>query len=129
MTTASVSTVVQFIKYLVIGGLNTLGAGAIIFALQAAGVHPIIANLTGYAISIGASFILNSRITFRVDSDRAAAIRFLVVMGVSYLANLGTMLAVLRLTHAPYLAQASGIPVYTIVGFVGNKYWALKKQG
>jgi hypothetical protein len=29
---------------------------------------------------------------------------------------------VLRLTHAPYVAQLCGIPVCVIVGFFGNKF-------
>jgi putative flippase GtrA len=38
------------------------------------------------------------------------------------------MLAVLHLTHAPYVAQLCGIPVYVIVGFLGNKYWAMRAR-
>ncbi|SAL66431.1 GtrA-like protein [Caballeronia arvi] len=126
MITEAVSTRMQLLRYLIVGGLNTLGAGAIIFTLQAAGVAPLLANLAGYAIGIAASFLVNSRITFNVESNRGTAMRFLIVTGISYLANVAVVFVVLRLSGAPYLAQACGIPVYTIVGFLGNKYWALK---
>jgi putative flippase GtrA len=118
----------QFIKYLLVGGLNTLIAAAIIFIVQAAGAIPVVANVVGYAIGVGVSFALNSKFTFKTEATRHTAIRFLIVMLISYLANLATMMSVLHLTHAPYLAQLCGIPVYVIVGFLGNRYWAMRPR-
>ncbi|NML30332.1 GtrA family protein [Paraburkholderia antibiotica] len=118
----------QFIKYLLVGGVNTIISAAIIFVVQAAGARPVVANIVGYAIGIALSFALNSKVTFRTAVTRYSAIRFLIVMLISYLANLVTMLAVLHVTHAPYFAQLSGIPVYVIVGFLGNKYWAMRER-
>ncbi|MBC8733168.1 GtrA family protein [Paraburkholderia sp. UCT31] len=116
----------QFIKYLLVGGLNTVISAAIIFIVQAAGAIPVVANIVGYAMGVGLSFALNSRFTFRTEATRHTAIRFLIVVLISYLANLATMVSVLHLTHAPYLAQLCGIPVYVIVGFLGNRYWAMR---
>lgn len=118
----------QFIKYLLVGGLNTAISAVIIFIVQAAGANPVIANLVGYAFGVALSFALNSKFTFRTAATRHSALRFLVVVLISYLANLATMLAVLRLTHAPYIAQLCGIPVYVIVGFLGNKFWAMRER-
>ncbi|VXA95821.1 GtrA-like protein [Burkholderia sp. 8Y] len=126
---ASVADVrLQFLKYLLVGGLNTVLSTAIIFGVQAAGSSPVVANMIGYAIGILVSFALNSKFTFKTAATRESALRFLVVVLVSYLCNLGTVLFTLRLTHAPYLAQVSGIPVYLVVGFIGNKYWALRGE-
>jgi putative flippase GtrA len=118
----------QFIKYLLVGGLNTAISAAIIFIVQAAGARPVVANIAGYAFGVGLSFALNSKFTFRTEATRHTAMRFLVVVLISYLANLATMLSVLHVTHAPYVAQLCGIPVYVIVGFVGNKYWAMRER-
>jgi putative flippase GtrA len=118
----------QFIKYLLVGGLNTAVSAAIIFIVQAAGARPVVANIAGYAFGVGLSFALNSKFTFRTEATRHTAMRFLVVVLISYLANLATMLSVLHVTHAPYVAQLCGIPVYVIVGFVGNKYWAMRER-
>ncbi|MCC8396221.1 GtrA family protein [Paraburkholderia sp. MMS20-SJTR3] len=118
----------QFIKYLLVGGLNTLISAAIIFAVQAAGARPVVANLSGYAIGVAISYALNSKYTFRTAVSRYTAIRFLLVLLIAYLANLATMLAVLHVTHAPYIAQLCGIPVYVIVGFLGNRYWAMRER-
>ncbi|MGF6837406.1 putative flippase GtrA [Paraburkholderia youngii] len=38
------------------------------------------------------------------------------------------MVSVLHFTHAPYLAQLCGIPVYVIAGFLGNRYWAMRER-
>ncbi|SAK89890.1 GtrA-like protein [Caballeronia hypogeia] len=116
----------EFLKYLLVGGLNTALSAAIILGVQWAGASPVVANMIGYGIGVAVSFALNSKFTFRTAATRHAALRFLVVVLISYLANLATVLSVLRLTHAPYLAQLSGIPVYVILGFIGNKYWALR---
>jgi putative flippase GtrA len=118
----------QFIKYLLVGGLNTAVSAAIIFIVQAAGARPVVANIAGYAFGVGLSFALNSKFTFRTEATRHTAMRFLVVVLISYLANFATMLSVLHVTHAPYVAQLCGIPVYVIVGFVGNKYWAMRER-
>jgi putative flippase GtrA len=50
------------------------------------------------------SFAFNSKFTFRTAATRHFALRFLIVVLISYLANLATTLSVLRLTHAPYIA-------------------------
>ncbi len=118
----------QFIKYLLVGGLNTAISAVIIFAVQAAGAIPVVANVAGYAIGVALSFALNSKFTFKTAATRHTAIRFLIVVLISYLANLATMVSVLHLTHAPYLAQLCGIPVYVIVGFLGNRYWAMRER-
>jgi len=118
----------QFIKYLLVGGLNTAVSAAIIFIVQAAGARPVVANIAGYAFGVGLSFALNSKFTFRTEATRHTAMRFLVVVLISYLANLATMLSVLHVTHAPYAAQLCGIPVYVVVGFIGNKYWAMRER-
>jgi putative flippase GtrA len=118
----------QFIKYLLVGGLNTAISAVIIFIVQAAGAMPVVANIVGYAIGVALSFALNSRFTFKTAATRHTAIRFLIVVLISYLANLATMVSVLHLTHAPYFAQLCGIPVYVIVGFLGNRYWAMRER-
>jgi putative flippase GtrA len=116
----------QFLKYLLVGGLNTAVSTAIMFSAQAAGSGLVMANATGYAIGIAVSFVLNSKFTFKTAATRESALRFLVVVFASYLCNLGTVLFTMRLTHAPNIAQLSGIPMYVVVGFIGNKYWALR---
>jgi putative flippase GtrA len=127
-TAPHTESVQQFVRYLLVGGLNTAISAVIIFIVQAAGARPVVANLVGYAFGVALSFALNSKFTFRTAVTRHSAMRFLIVVLVSYLANLATMLSVLRLTHAPYVAQLCGIPVYVIVGFIGNKYWAMRDR-
>ena len=118
----------QFVRYLLVGGLNTAISAVIIFIVQAAGARPVVANIVGYAFGVVLSFALNSKFTFRTTATRHSAMRFLIVVLISYLANLATMLSVLHLTDAPYVAQLCGIPVYVIVGFIGNKFWAMRDR-
>jgi putative flippase GtrA len=100
----------------------------LIFAAQALLAAPVMANVIGYSVGAIVSFILNRRFTFGASANRGAASRFLVVVGVSYLANLCTMLGILRLTGEAYVAQVCGVPVYILIGFFGNKHWALREK-
>ena len=98
----------QFLRYLLVGGLNTAVSAAVIFIEQAAHAGPVLANIIGYGIGVAASFTINSKFTFQVKADRRAAARFLLVVVIAYLGNLATVLAVLPLTRAPYVAQLCG---------------------
>ncbi|SDC66729.1 Putative flippase GtrA (transmembrane translocase of bactoprenol-linked glucose) [Paraburkholderia lycopersici] len=124
---ASVTTHRQLVKYLFVGGINTVIATSIIFAAQALSAPPVIANVIGYGAGILISFLLNSTFTFRSPASGAAMLRFLVVAGVCWLLNLGTMLAALQLTGHAYAAQLCGVAVYTLAGFAGNKLWAFRR--
>lgn len=116
----------QFIRYVLVGVLNTAISATIILIVQALGANPVVANILGYAIGVAFSFSMNSKFTFRTATTRHSALRFLIVVLISYLANLATMLTVLHLIQAPYFAQLCGMPVYVIAGFIGNKYWAMR---
>ncbi len=54
----------EFLKYNLVGVINTLVGFGIIFILMFLGLSPILSNAIGYLIGSSISFILNSTIYF-----------------------------------------------------------------
>jgi len=114
-------------KFVLVGLSNTLvGLGVIYLAKWLAGLDDVVANVLGYGVGLALSFSLNKAWTFRFSGDAAAAlVRFLLVFAVAYLANLGTVLFLARTLEANgYLAQLAGVAPYTLISYLGSRYFA-----
>lgn len=112
--------------YASVGLANTAVTAIIIFGLMHVGLKTVPSNLAGYAIGLLLSFVLNSRYTFRTNPSRAMLVKFLIAAGIAYVANLIVVLATLHLSGSPRISQIAGMPVYTVIGYLVNKYWAMK---
>jgi len=100
---------------------------AVIFALTYIGIGIYTANAAGYIVGIGVSFLLNAYFTFSSKATLKRLAKFLIVCGISYLANL----AIIKISLAAepekvYIAQFLGMATYTIIGFCLNKIWAMR---
>ncbi|MCB1738645.1 MAG: GtrA family protein [Gammaproteobacteria bacterium] len=116
------------VRYLAVGVFNTVfGLSLIYGAKWFLHFSDVVANMTGYAIGIVVSFILNSRWTFNHDGAWLPAFaRFLLVLFIAYLANLGTVVIALSVGVNAYLAHLIGVPVYTVIGYLGGRFFAFK---
>ena len=115
------------LKFLIVGGANTLLGLAIIYlAKWGAGLHDALANFLGYAFGLCLSFLLNKTWTFRYAGPTTAAlVRFLLVAAVAYALNLATvMLAIDFFRINSYAAQALGIVPYTAFTYLASRYFA-----
>jgi putative flippase GtrA len=110
----------QIGRFLLVGVANTaIGLSVIYGCMYFLGLGDVLANVAGYACGLAASFVLNSRWTFRYDGrmPRAAA-RFAATFLLAYGANLAVVLAAIRdVGIDAYVAQAVGVCVYTVVFF------------
>jgi putative flippase GtrA len=115
----------QLLRFALVGLANTaVGLGAIYAVMFFLGTGPAVANAIGYAFGLAISFTLNRGWTFG-DKGAAAVLlpRFLLVVGIAYLLNLGAVLAVVaRFPDAGYLAQVLGVAVYTVCVFAGCRW-------
>ncbi len=121
----------QIVRFGVVGLFNTLSGLTVIYALKLfAGLGDVLANSIGYAAGMAISFGLNGGWTFNYQGTQFPALaRFFVTMAVSYSLNLLTVLMAIH--HGglnPYLAQALGIPPFTLCSFLMSKYWVFKVQ-
>ena len=121
----------QFAKFLGVGLANTLIALLVIYAAKwYAGLGDVAANALGYGVGLFISFSLNSRWTFaHVGPQWPALVKFLLVSLVAYAMNLLTVLVAIHgLGLNDYLAQALGIPPYTLTSFFASKYLVFRAE-
>lgn len=120
----------QFVRFLVVGVANTLVGLSVIFAAKYfLEVRDVLANAIGYAVGICVSYTLNSRWTFAYQGNWVSAVaKFLVATVIAYAANLLTVVAAIDLLNLnTYLAQAMGMPVYTVTAYLASRYIVFRK--
>jgi putative flippase GtrA len=118
------------LRYLAVGVGNTIvGLSVIYLGMYALGLGNAPANVLGYAIGILVSFVMNRRWTFKHDGATFPAFaRFIGVLCVAYVVNLVTVLVLADgFGMDRYLAQAAGIPPYTLIGYLGSRWFAFKR--
>jgi len=119
----------ELARFIAVGVSNTLiGLTVIYVAKWAFHVGDAPANGIGYAVGLAVSFTLNSRWTFSYrGSQRTAFIKFMVAALAAYGMNL---LVVMLLIHSAgvnsYVAQALGMPVYTVIFYFSTKYFVFR---
>jgi putative flippase GtrA len=122
-------TAIMFARFLLVGVANTLfGLGTTYAMMYFLRVDAVPANAAGYAVGLLFSFTFNKRWTFS-NRDRGAGslLKFVLVIGAAYIVNLAVVLGAKDLFQVnPYVAQAMGIIPYTILSFLGCRYYVFK---
>lgn len=117
----------QFIKYCLVGGFNTFIGLLFIFLLIWCGISVYLANFLGYVIGFFISYILNSKYTFFVQYSNMRLVKFFIGVMISYILNVMTIYMMLSFyPNIKYLSQILGVLVYTLSGFLINKFWVMK---
>ncbi|MCH9741027.1 MAG: GtrA family protein [Epsilonproteobacteria bacterium] len=118
----------EFVRYNLVGIVNTLVGFSIVFGLMFMGMEPIPSNMIGYAIGSVVSFYLNSKYTFKAtENSLAQAGKFFMVLALSYLLNYITLQWLLAFIN-PYMAQLFSAIVYTLSSFVLAKFLVFKES-
>ena len=117
----------EFIRYNLVGVVNTLVGFSIILSLMFMGVTPVISNLIGYIIGSILSFYLNSRYTFKAKTTKKDAVKFFTILFFSYCLNFITLSWLLTIID-PYLAQFFSAIVYTVSSFILIKLTIFRKR-
>ena len=119
------------LKYVVVGGLNTLlGLGVIYACKIAVDMADPWANAFGYAAGLTLSFALNRRWTFAHNGPWIPALgRFLASFFLSYSVNLDVVMVLIDGAGVTgYIAQAAGLPPYTITFYLLSKTVVFRRQ-
>lgn len=141
---------IQIIKYGLVGVLNTLLTAIVIWIIlflfsdqnnnkQASAAVMVIANVSGYAVGVINSFILNRNWTFKSNSDwKGSFIRFFISFLICYILQLGVVLWLNSMDISfrwqiddfiitwAYVCQLIGILIYSLLNFLLNKYYTFK---
>lgn len=122
---------IQFIRYALVGVVNTtLGYGIIFASMFLLGWGPLPSNVAGYAVGLVASFTLNRRFTFKSQgSAHRDLIRFMLIFAIAWLANFAVLALLVRngTVHEGVAQVIAGI-VYFLLSFVLNKYYVFKAR-
>ncbi len=119
-----------FIRFLLVGVVNTITGLGIIYACKwFLGFDDISANVCGYLVGLTVSFTLNSRWTFQYQGRVWPAVaRFLCVFLIAYATNLAVVLLLIENFGVnSYLAQAIGVPPYTLMFYAGSRWLAFRE--
>jgi putative flippase GtrA len=119
---------IQSLRFLIVGLVNTLIGVGLIFLLMSVGLSDVVANLSGFSVGLMVSYNLNGRWTFQSKRlDGRAIGRFIVIVVIAYLANLFTLLVSRDLLSLnPYVSQLAGILVYAMLSFIGFRMFVFK---
>ncbi len=118
----------KFIRYLIVGVINTIIGYGVIFILMTIHVMPEIANIIGYMIGIIVSYILNKLYTFKTkNKSKKEFLTFILCMICSYMINLIILIILYRYCGIDkYIATIIAGIFYTLSGYIFSKYFAFK---
>ena len=142
MTLSKKQTAIQFIKYILVGCLNTaITLGVIFLCKSLLNVNPYVSNALGYIAGLINSFIWNKNWVFKSQKGYSReAIKFAVGFGICY----GLQLLVVFLLNSNdfgdrqwelgtiFTISGYGVPtllgnvVYTLVNFIYNRMVTFK---
>jgi len=122
------------VRFLVVGGINTVVGYALFAVLQITAGHVIgyLGSLYGsYLLAVTLAFVLHRRFTFRVEGTGNRLVdflRFASVYVVSLAANTLVLPLLVELAHLdPLVAQAISVVVTTVVSYFGHKYFSFRR--
>lgn len=110
-------TIVQFMKYVIVGCMNTAITLGVIFVCKSLlDVNPYLSNALGYIAGLINSFIWNKNWVFKSQNGYSReAIKFGIGFALCYLLQLGVVYALNSTTFGTYEWQILGI--FTISGY------------
>ncbi len=119
----------QFVKFCIIGAVNTLWFYSCYTLLVFIGVHYTIAITIGWMTGILVSYFLNTTFVFKAKQPASSIVKTYVVYGISYLFTMGaTALQIDVLGVSEYIAPLVVLLFTTPFNFFMLKLWALKKR-
>lgn len=116
------ANIIEFVKFLVIGTLNTIiGLSAIYSLMFFWGIGPFVSNFIGYVFGIIVGYQLNRTWTFnRRPLTKGRFLPYCCVAAGSYVVKIAVVSSSLKLNVDPYLAQLMGIAAYAVLAYFGN---------
>ena len=115
-------------RFLIVGVINSsIGLSAIYIAKGVLNYDDISANIFGYSFGLIVSYTLNRFWTFAHNGAFVKSVfAFLIVQGCAYFLNLASVLILIHYEVDSYIAQALGVLPYTIISYLGSRYFVFK---
>ncbi|MHB1304797.1 MAG: GtrA family protein [Acidiphilium sp.] len=116
-----------FIRFLFVGGLNTLFGYGVFAATVAIGLAPELALLAATIVGILFNFVTTGRLVFGSANSRHLP-RFCIAYGIVYLMNATAMRLVVNAGVSAFVAEAVLLPVAAIVTFQVMKMFVFAER-
>lgn len=115
----------DFVKYLIIGFINTAIGYSIILLLIYLGLIVELSNLLGYILVWFFSYFMNKGYTFKYSGQSNKTFsKYIVSMLISYTINLVILVICFRYFHInAYISQIFASFFYTLIGYILLKKW------
>lgn len=128
-------SIVQFIKFGIVGVSNTLISYIVYMVGITVGIHYLLANFIAFAVSVSNSFYWNNRYVFKQeDGEERSALKAFVKTALSY-AGTGLVLNSILLAVQvdilgipEWLAPLINLVITVPLNFVLNKLWAFRTE-
>ena len=117
--------VLQFLKFLVVGVLNTIIFLVVYYSLLNLGVNYIVSNISGFLVSILNAYFLNSKSVFLKNNNAKNFLKVFMVYGTTtILSTLLLYLMVDIIKISDKIAPLINLCITTPTNFYLNKFWA-----
>ena len=124
----------QFIKFGIVGGINTVLSYGIYFVGIRLGLHYAAANFVAFVITVFISYVLNGNFVFKEDGGSRFDIKALLKVYASYSITSLFLTTILLWFEVDILGLPEEIgPIINLfitvpVNFLLNKFWAYRKS-
>jgi putative flippase GtrA len=116
-----------FIRYVLVGGLNTAFGYSVFALLIFMGLHYSVAIFFATVAGVLFNFVTYGNLVFG-KSDRRLIWRFMVIYGVLYVVNLTVVFFFLPLLRNIYAANALATVFNTVLGFYLNQRYVYEEN-
>ena len=119
----------QLAKFCIVGASGyVINLAVYTTLLKWAGLHYVAAATGSFLVAASNNYLWNRVWTFRDDRGHVVyqGMRFLVVAGLAYGANIGVLAALVAAGVGKIVAQALAIVLVTPLNFIGNKLWSFR---
>ena len=123
------TTLIQFVKFGIVGVSNTLLTALVIYLLlEVLNCSDYLSNVAGYVLGLINSFIWNQKWTFANKSSiKNTFFKFVLIFIISYAVQLGNLFLWLNYTSVnPYICQLISMIIYIGLNFTLNKIYTFK---
>jgi putative flippase GtrA len=121
---------IQVAKFGIVGATGYLvNLGVYSLLLKGAGMHYLAAASVSFVVAASWNYWWNRHWTFRAQRGHFGyqGMRFFVVSGFVYAANLGVLTLLVSAGVGKIPAQAVAIVIVTPLNFLGNKLWSFRR--
>ncbi len=123
--------VTQFLRFCIVGGMNTAVDFAAFFLLHSLGVPYAAAQVLSYSCGTANSFFFNRKWTFGLSHgvNMSEVIKFLVVNGASLLCSFGLLFLLYDMyQYNLWISKLVATGFGVVVNYIGSRLWVFTQK-